>query len=477
MTLPQLVAADFDQSVPQLLQGASVVALVPATDLKGWAAEMAWQVARAAASRGRRTALIDCFVNAPSLHTIAGATNDAGLVDAFEYGASFNKIVQQQPQASLFFIPAGTYSADAEPLMQHPRWRRLSAGFRHEEALLLLYVDAEHLAGLAAEPDGIVVLAPRGLDVSIADVPALTEAIGRGTQVLAVVADERGRGDGAEGREEGKGKVAARFELAEEPAPPSSPLPLPPSPAVNRPSRPRQRASAPMAMLVEANQEPNWAARAGIVAAVAAVGAGVWYGVTQTSILARFTASDSAAVAQAPGQTADSAAAPTQPAAPATVESLPYTVQIAALPSLASAFALADSLEARGHPTIVAPIRQPGRAALYRVHTGPYATSARADSALAALRGAAVLAANAGAAVMTPLSVALSGPHTREAALAERTRLREAGVPAFILGDSVGTFHLHAGAYDAAAQATLLQDLLTPTGGAGVLAPRTGYVP
>ena len=78
---------------------------------------------------------MDCFVNAPTLHGAGGESGDEGLVDAFEYGASLNRIVQQQPQADLFFIPAGTYSADAEPLMQHPRWKRLSAGFRHEEAM------------------------------------------------------------------------------------------------------------------------------------------------------------------------------------------------------------------------------------------------------------------------------------------------------------------------------------------------------
>ena len=190
----QLGAAEIDEHIAGLLVGASVVALVPATQLQGWAAEMAWAISRAAAAAGRRTVLVDCFVNAPTLHGAGGESTDEGLVDAFEYGASLNRIVQQQPQADLFFIPAGTYSADAEPLMQNPRWKRLSAGFRHEAALLLLYVAADHLSGLAAEPDGIVVLAPQGLEVAASDSPALTEAVGRGMPLLAVIAEQSGIG-------------------------------------------------------------------------------------------------------------------------------------------------------------------------------------------------------------------------------------------------------------------------------------------
>jgi Mrp family chromosome partitioning ATPase len=154
VTGTQLVSGDIERYVPSLLAESSVVALVPATELKGWAAEMAWRVARAAAAGGRRTALVDCFVDAPTLHAVAGAGNEEGLVDAFEYGASLNRIVQAQQQSNLFFIPAGTFNPQPQEVMQNPRWRRLSAGFRYEEALLLLYVSADHLDGLAAGTEG-----------------------------------------------------------------------------------------------------------------------------------------------------------------------------------------------------------------------------------------------------------------------------------------------------------------------------------
>mgnify|MGYP001609167212 FL=1 len=76
-----------------------------------------------------------------------------------------------------------------------------------------------------------------------------------------------------------------------------------------------------------------------------------------------------------------------------------------------------------------------------------------------------------------PLSFALAGGLGPNAAQAERSRLREAGVPCFILGQADGTYRLFAGAYESAAQAAALHTLLSATGGAGELVPRVGFVP
>jgi len=454
----QLHADELAEGLPPLLVGVAVVALVPATDLRGWAAETAWQVARAAAASGRRTALVDCFVDAPTLHGVSGAANEEGIVDAFEYGASLNRIVQAQPQANLFFIPTGTFSSDAAPMMQNPRWRRLSAGFRHEDALLLLYVSAEHLGSLAAEPDGMVVLAPQGLDLAVSDAPALTEAVGRGMPLLAVVASESRR-EASDERGRASGGVRLEppvFELVtDEPVAGS---------VVRGP-----RTSVPMAGLLASQPRANWIARIGIVLGLAAAAAAVWFAVSQN----RATAGS-----REPGAVpAESTQATAAPVSIPPVESLPFAVQVVALSDLVDAFAVADSLEAHGTPAIVAPIRLRGRGVTYRVHAGPYASAARADSVLTALRASGTIAPTGGTRDSLPLSVALGTGLTREAALAERSRLRTAGVPAFILGAPDGTFRLFAGVYNASAQAALLQDLLTPTGSAGELVPRAGYVP
>jgi cell division septation protein DedD len=373
--------------------------------------------------------------------------------------------------------------------MQNPRWRRLSAGFRHEEALLLLYVSAEYLPTLAAEPDGLVVLAPQGLDLTVADNPALTAAVGHGTPVLAVIADED--------------KVTAtplelipppvvRFELAdaheadeieEVPAmrgtedvvvegareiPDQAEIPeeIIAGDRLSLPFEPlRRRGSAPMAFLVEKHAgKPKWPFVV-MGLALAAAAALVWYSATQTRVEAEAPAADSAVVAAA------QPAAPAQPAPP--VESLPWTVPVASLPSLADALALADSLESRRVPAIVTPVRVRGRAT-FRVQAGPFASRSGADSELAQVRASRFAA---GGPDSTPLSVALAGGMNRTQAFAERARLRQAGVPTFILGQDSGTFRLYAGAYDASAQAALLTDILTPTGGAGTLVPRSGYVP
>ena len=456
MTGVQLVSEELDRELPALLAHAAVVAVVPATDLRGWAAEMAWRVARAAASAGRRTVLVDCFVNAPTLHGVAGESNAEGLVDAFEYGASLNRIVQQQPQADLFFIPAGTYTADAEPVMQHPRWRRLSAGFRHEEALLLLYVGAEHLAGLAAEPDGMVVLAPQGQGLAASDAPALAEAVAKGLPLLAVIADEQTalRASGTHQAVPDAAHAPAGGEAADAQS----------APLFRQPGREN-----------EAGRSRRVFALTILVALALGVAALLRFGAFD-ALLRPAPAPPPAPRARAAARHRDTAHVTTQAPLPAALP-LPFAVQVAALPRLADAFAMADSLEAHGRATMIAPVRLRGRGAFYRVQAGPYAARARADSALTAMRAEGLLARGTGSVAIVPYSMALGSQPRLAAARAERARLRAQGVPAFILGQADGTFHLFAGAYDSTAQASLLKDLLTPTGSAGDLIPRAGYVP
>jgi len=464
VTTPQLSDTQIEQEIPGILTGTAVVALVPATELKGWAAEMAWRVARAAAASGRRTALVDGFVDAPTLHTVAGAGNDEGLVDAFEYGASLNRIVQQQPEASLFFISAGTYNSDARQMMTNPRWRRLSAGFRHEEALLLLYVSPDHLDTLAAEPDGMIVLSPQGLDLAVADAPAVAAAVGRGLPLLAVVAED---GIVPAGTTTLEPEPIAADEV-------ESPQPEEPPPP---PAFRRRGGSAPMQLLVDSQPTGGrwmWIVLAILVLGVAAAVAAARFrpGIFRSLMPSAAPAPDSLAAAKL-----DSARLPPPPPPPPPVESLPFAVQVAATRTLVTALTVADSLEVDTVPSVVAPIRLAQRGAYFRVYAGPFATQARADSALRALRARGILAAQGGTVDSVPLSVALSGDLTADAARAERARLRAAGVPVFLLRQQDGAYRLYAGAYAAATQAVLLQDLLTPTGSAGDLVPRVGSVP
>lgn len=504
MTNLQLDPAELTGQIPELVGGAAVVALVPATELKGWAANMAWDVARAAARGGRRTALVDCFVDSPSLHGVVGAENDEGLVDAFEYGASFSRVAKPQPEPNLFFIPAGTWASDAAALLANPRWRRLAAGFRHEDALLLLYVAPEHLPAITAEVDGLVVLAPQGLDTAAGDVPAVMEAVGRGMPLLAVVADPEalavrasrqslelvmqplrlvraeetaGETGGAAAGRDGEEETAK--EAAEAPAP----APAPP----RRPAPRRPRGSKPFAMLTEQNQ-PLSAMPFLIVLLLAALGAGGWLyrdtllplvGVgpsraARDSLAADSLARDSLRLAAQRDSIAraDSVAR----AARVAVDSLPWIVQVASATTLTAALRAADRIEAGRVPAIVAPLRLANRRAVYRVLAGPWADSAAADVVLRRLRRTRILGPRAGSVSAQPLSVALGGGLTAAAARSERTRLRRAGVPVFALLEADSTFRLWAGAYASTTQAALLSDILNRTG-AGELRPRVGALP
>src|SRR5207247_2421408 len=124
-----------DNPIPPLGDGQALVALVPATGDLRWAAAAAWDVARAAALHGRRVALVDLWIEDPTLHEVAGLTPTEGIVDAFEYGVSLTKTAHEVDH--VFFIAAGAYTAHPGELFGHERWKKLHGGFRVEGALLL----------------------------------------------------------------------------------------------------------------------------------------------------------------------------------------------------------------------------------------------------------------------------------------------------------------------------------------------------
>ncbi|HEX9703656.1 MAG TPA: SPOR domain-containing protein [Gemmatimonadales bacterium] len=185
MTLRPLPRSRLEQLVPSLVHGQALVALVPVTGERRWAAQAAWDVARAAAREGRRVALVDLWVEEPLLHEVAGIDPSDGIVDAFEFGVSLNKAAHEVN--GVFFIPAGSYTTSAADVFANPRWRKLQAGFRSEDALLLVYLSPEALGRLSAVPDGVMALAPQGLETDSTAGRALAAAGERGAPFLGVV--------------------------------------------------------------------------------------------------------------------------------------------------------------------------------------------------------------------------------------------------------------------------------------------------
>jgi hypothetical protein len=437
VTIHHIDSADLPGILPEFVGVASVIALVPAGDPTAHAPDTAWAVARAAAARGRRTLLVDCFVDAPRLHTVVGAPNDDGIVDAFEYGASLNRIARQQPEDNLFFIPAGSYAADAGALMANRRWQRLAAGFRHEGALLLLFLPASAVPVIAGETDGTIVLAPAGFSL---ERDAAEDLAGIAESAAPVVVVRAAAPLPAGGAESG-------------------------APA-NRPARPVMRRTRPPFAELESVRQGKQRTRRAVIYAGVAVVAGV-LGVT--AVRPEWILPGGDAVEER------TAAAASRPAR--RLDSLPWVVQVSAWDSLARALEAADTLEARGASAFVTPTNLP-RQVSFRVQAGPFPSRAAADSLLASLRERGLADPVGSISVEQPLSLVLGGRalNAGEARL-QREGLRALGIPAFVLGGPGNRFRLLAGAFESAPAALFLDSLLSTIGRARRLGPRVGFVP
>lgn len=109
----------------------------------------------------RRVAVGDLFAESPPIQDLVTSEDPHGLVDSFLYGVSLTKIAQPVADAGqLFVMPSGTEPPNYEEILPHPRWYRLSAGFREVRALLILAAPAgaPHIEKLVAASDGAVLV-------------------------------------------------------------------------------------------------------------------------------------------------------------------------------------------------------------------------------------------------------------------------------------------------------------------------------
>jgi cell division protein FtsN len=404
--------------VPSLVAGQALVALVPATgDLK-WAAATAWDVARAAAQGGRRVALVDLWLEDPKLHEVVGRSPTEGIVDAFEYDVSLTRAAQEIDH--VFFIAAGTVTAHAGDLFANPRWRRLHGGFRVEGALLLPYLSAGALARLAAVPDGLIVLSPDGFEPESSIGQGIAAAMERGIPLLGVVRE--------------------RWTPAPAAIPALDARPLRISAATRTVSRPRTRPVV-------------------IAATVAAGAAGGW------ALLAR--GAEHAAPPR-PSATPASVSSPAPAPAPR-VDSLPWTVQLAAYARLDKALALGDRLAADGLTPFVTPVALAGRHAAgtvwYRVLVGAFPTRDSALAARARVWARGLAARGQGDALRAPYTLALD-----RAATLSADSLRARGVPAVRWEGA----RLLVGAFESPEQAAVAETRLKRAGVQATLISRTG---
>jgi cell division protein FtsN len=419
VTVRPLPRSRLDALVPSLVTGQALVALVPATgDLK-WAAGAAWDVARAAALSNRRIALVDLWLEHPTLHETVGLTPTEGIVDAFEYDVSLTKAAHEVDR--VFFIAAGTVTAHAGDLFANPRWKKLHGGFRVEDALLLLYLSAGALARLSAVPDGLIVLSPDGYEPESSIGQGITAVMERGVPLLGVVRE--------------------RWTPAAAPAPDPRSVAPPPGRISASPRRPPYRLARPVVVAVT-------------------LAAGSW------ALLARGVEQRRAPV-PAPFRAAPVRARPVAAPAPR-VDSLAWTVQLAAYARLDKALALADRLAADGVTPFVTPVAlddRRGSTVWYRVLAGAFPTRDSAVGARAGMWKHGLAARGQGDVLRAPYSLSLS-----DRAPAAST-LRARGIPAVPWGTGS---RLLAGAFETAEQASILEARLKRAGVQATLVTRMG---
>jgi hypothetical protein len=415
MTARALPRSRLGNLIPSLVESQALVALVPATgDLK-WATGAAWDVARAAAQHGRRVALVDLWIEDPKLHEVVGLAPSEGIVDAFEYGVSLTKATHEIDR--VFFIPAGSCTAHAGELFGHERWKKLHGGFRHEGALLLLFLSAGAVARLGTIPDGLLVLSPDGFEPQSSIGQGIAAALERGIPLLGVVRERWTPAAGA-------APVVA---------------------AGSRPARPAAHA--------------RHRARPLVVAATLAAGAAGTWGLWTRGGEPRSTAAATPAPVEQP-----------RPARPKPVDSLFWTVQLAAYGTLDKALVLADRVAAEGVPAFVTPVALEGRRGAvvwYRVLAGAFANRDSAAAALAALWKRGTATKGQGDVLRAPYSFALrDGGHPDS--------LRARGIPT-VRWSAEGA--LLVGAFETPEQAALTETHLKRAGLQASLVTRLGTRP
>jgi hypothetical protein len=400
----QLPLSRLGHLIPPLVEGQALVALVSVTPDVAWSAKAAWDIARIASRDGRRVALVDLHLEQPALHQLVGLTATEGIVDAFEYGVSLNKAAHEV--TGVFLIPAGSDTASAHELYGHARWPKLQAGFRSEGALLLLFLSPAGLAQLSATADGAIVLAPEGLE------PGFN--VDRGVPLLGVVRD-RWLPSGQ------------RISPVVTPAPFAEP-------------RPRRGLRVAIAALL-----------------VAGLAVGGW------ALLAGARESFVAPQA-APPPTPVPVVVPAPVVVP--LDTLAWTVQLAAYASVTKALAHADRLADAGITGLVTPVPRSGAGAgpvWYRVLAGSYASRPAAAEARAGLWRRGIVGEGIGDLLRAPYSF-------RAPAAASLDSLRRRGLPA--VRWSRDTVLL--GAFESPEQAAFTQAALTRAGVRAALLPRMG---
>ena len=384
-------------------------------------------------ARRRRVAVADLVGELDPLQSLVPSDVQHGLMDAFLYGVSLNRIAHPVDRAgNLFIMQSGAGPIDYPALLRDDRWRRLANGFTETGALLLAVV-----------PEG----AP-GVD-------AIAHALG------AVVRVDGAKVPGVAPVIANVGGPAAASKTAQDAQ-------------AKAPADVRPRRSTPDA--IEALRRRNNVRKpekAGIglwvaIAVGLAVGLGAVLGWMNRDRLG-FAPSASTAMTQ-----------PTEPVEPQTqsgaianpddsASAAAYVVVIANVTDTTTARQrILTALSALPAPTFSPDTPW------YRVSVGAFATAQGADSMLQQLRDRGILERESGYLLRAPYSLRLATLPDSSAAADTVRAWRVRGVPAFLLRQSDSSVAVYAGAYERPEQAAAALAVHRPIAPEAVVAYRIG---
>ncbi len=438
-----MTSRDLDSAV---LMGHTVVAIIQATRNDHWAGDQAWNIARATARDESRVVLVDLSLDRPVLDDGAERIGEEGIVDAFLYDVSLNRVAQQQEVPGLHYIGVGTPTHQPEAVWSHARWERLAKGFANEGALLLLFMPPSAIPFMVLKPDGMIVLdqhRTRALNPMLPVNPHWLDQVPILTSLV-------------------------------EPAPVGEPVPKVVS----------SRGTAPDASPVTGEETGTRDAERVVPfrhrprkTSNLRVGVGA-VAIVVLAIIAVFRLSGNTAGEPSVGPSADSV--PSEPAAVGggagrDADSLFYSVQVAAFDAWDRAMEYASRLERESLAAAVTPIRIGGRI-WYRVILGAFATARSADTVLKAFWRDGLVEAGQGTILRTPQAFDLGSRQSVDLAREETQRLRDGGIPAYSVV-TAGVARILVGAFETADQSGVAESLLTAAGLPATLIPRTGITP
>lgn len=427
---------------PVLTDPDKPILLLVAPDASESSAGAAVRMAEARAAEGRDTVLADGAVEDPVLHQVVGVPNLEGLADVFLFGASLAR-VRTRPEGYAFdFVPTGAYVPDPAAVLDSSGWDRLATELGGAGTLLMLFVPAA-TSGLGALSRrigrAVIIAGDEGVD-------RVQERLDPRCDVLGVVDPS-----GADTRAAPTEPAPVEAEVGADPAGTSLSEPV-----VFRGEGGRRRLVSPLLLVL----------------LVLALIVGGWF------LYQEYLAG--AAPTEAPnGEVSEELGGPVERGEPIETP-IPVSVAVEAYAELDDARDRVDALRA-AEPDLefyLAPVSDDGMI-YYRLLAGPVADQAAGDALLRRLVDAEhKTAMDAWAIRPTALAFDLGDYDSREAAQARSDSLAALDIPTYIVRirheSGPDRYRVYGGAYENAAEAEAMTEMLETAGIEPRLVTRTG---